>query len=59
MPPHLIDGQPHSHAPDRPRRNRQAGGGPACRLGGPVGSGKTALVAALCRQLRDELSVRC
>jgi urease accessory protein len=26
-------------------------------IGGPVGSGKTALVAALCRQLRDELSV--
>ena len=26
-------------------------------VGGPVGSGKTALVAALCRQLRDELSV--
>jgi len=26
-------------------------------VGGPVGSGKTALVAALCRQLRDELSL--
>jgi urease accessory protein len=26
-------------------------------IGGPVGSGKTALVAALCRQLREELSV--
>jgi urease accessory protein len=26
-------------------------------IGGPVGSGKTALVAALCRTLRDELSV--
>lgn len=26
-------------------------------IGGPVGSGKTALVAALCRQLRDELAV--
>lgn len=26
-------------------------------VGGPVGSGKTALVAAICRQLRDELSV--
>ena len=26
-------------------------------IGGPVGSGKTALVAALCRQLRDELSL--
>ena len=26
-------------------------------VGGPVGSGKTALVAALCRELRDELSL--
>jgi urease accessory protein len=26
-------------------------------IGGPVGGGKTALVAALCKQLRDELSV--
>jgi urease accessory protein len=26
-------------------------------IGGPVGSGKTALVAALCRRLRDELAV--
>jgi urease accessory protein len=26
-------------------------------LGGPVGSGKTATVAALCRELRDELSL--
>ncbi|NUP53767.1 MAG: urease accessory protein UreG [Catenulispora sp.] len=26
-------------------------------IGGPVGSGKTALVAALCRALRDEMSV--
>ena len=26
-------------------------------VGGPVGSGKTALVAALCRMLRDELSL--
>lgn len=26
-------------------------------MGGPVGSGKTALVAALCRRLRDELSL--
>ena len=57
MPPHLIDGQPHSHAPDRPRRNRQPGEALRVGIGGPVGSGKTALVAALCRQLRDELSV--
>ena len=26
-------------------------------IGGPVGSGKTALVAALCRELRDELAL--
>ncbi|MDT7711754.1 MAG: urease accessory protein, partial [Pseudonocardiales bacterium] len=26
-------------------------------IGGPVGSGKTVLVAALCRALRDELSL--
>src|SRR6185312_8839005 len=26
-------------------------------IGGPVGSGKTALVAALCRTLREEISV--
>jgi len=33
--------------------------GPALRLGvgGPVGSGKTALVAALCRSLRQELAL--
>ena len=34
-----------------PRRGLRIG------IGGPVGGGKTALVAALCRQLRDELSV--
>lgn len=41
---------PHAAAPT---------GGRALRLGvgGPVGSGKTALVAALCRALRDELSL--
>ena len=26
-------------------------------IGGPVGSGKTATVAALCRELRDQLSI--
>ncbi|AZZ82496.1 MULTISPECIES: urease accessory protein UreG [Gordonia] len=57
MPPHLIDGQPHSHDHDRPRRKREPGEALRIGVGGPVGSGKTALVAALCRQLRDELSV--
>ena len=56
MPPHFIDGEPHSHA-ERPRRVRQPGEPLRIGVGGPVGSGKTALVAALCRQLRDELSI--
>ncbi len=33
------------------------GGALRIGVGGPVGSGKTALVAALCRALRDELSL--
>ena len=57
MPPHLIDGQPHSHDHERPKRVRQPGEALRVGIGGPVGAGKTALVAALCRQLRDELSV--
>jgi len=56
MPPHFIDGQPHSHT-ERPRRERRPGEPLRVGIGGPVGSGKTALVAALCRQLRDELSL--
>ena len=55
MPPHFIDGQPHSHT-ERPRRERRPGEPLRVGIGGPVGSGKTALVAALCRRLRDELS---
>ncbi|MCA6094264.1 urease accessory protein UreG [Streptomyces sp. SCA3-4] len=50
---------PHRHTygpadpvrPDGRRRALRIG------LGGPVGSGKTATVAALCRALRDELSI--
>ena len=56
MPPHFLDGQPHGHS-DRPKRRRTAGEPLRIGIGGPVGSGKTALVAALCRQLRDELSL--
>lgn len=56
MPPHFLDGQPHHHH-DRPKRERQPGEPLRIGVGGPVGSGKTALVAALCRQLRDELSL--
>jgi urease accessory protein len=40
-----------AHRPDGTRRALRIG------LGGPVGSGKTATVAALCRELRDELSL--
>ncbi|MFF9310391.1 urease accessory protein UreG [Streptomyces sp. NPDC014748] len=40
-----------AHRPDGTRRAVRIG------LGGPVGSGKTATVAALCRALRDELSL--
>lgn len=40
-----------AHRPDSARRALRIG------LGGPVGSGKTATVAALCRALRDELSL--
>ncbi len=56
MPPHLLDGRPHAHT-QRPRRVRRPGEPVRIGVGGPVGSGKTALVAALCRQLRDELSL--
>jgi urease accessory protein len=42
----------HEHpVPDRAGRALRIG------IGGPVGSGKTALVAALCRALRDELNL--
>ena len=46
-------GLDHSHDPHEPRSHR------ALRLGigGPVGSGKTALVAALCRLLRDDVAL--
>ncbi|MGY2026869.1 urease accessory protein UreG [Nocardia gipuzkoensis] len=57
MPPHLLDGEPHDHGHDRPKRTRTPGEALRIGIGGPVGSGKTALVAALCRQLRDELSL--
>ncbi|WP_326599791.1 urease accessory protein UreG [Streptomyces sp. NBC_01803] len=39
------------HRPDGTRRALRIG------LGGPVGSGKTATVAALCRDLREKLSI--
>ncbi|WP_306329334.1 urease accessory protein UreG [Streptomyces venezuelae] len=55
---HLDHGHDHhgavsadAHRPDGSRRALRIG------LGGPVGSGKTATVAALCRELRDTLSL--
>lgn len=42
----------HHHGAARPTRARAANI-PVIGVGGPVGSGKTALVEALCRQLRD------
>ena len=58
---HLIDGVPHHELPD-PHAPHGHGHGPAARplrigIGGPVGSGKTALVAALCREFAAELGL--
>ena len=52
----------HGHHDDHdhhaPRRRRAAGDRPVrIGIGGPVGSGKTTLVGALCVLLRDELSL--
>ena len=46
----------HDHDHDHPAPSRD---GRALRIGigGPVGSGKTALVAALCRNLRDDVGL--
>jgi urease accessory protein len=44
----------HNASAARPEGTRRA---LRIGLGGPVGSGKTATVAALCRRLRDELSI--
>ncbi|WFB06170.1 urease accessory protein UreG [Streptomyces sp. LX-29] len=50
---------PHRHTYSAADPRRQDGSRRALRvgLGGPVGSGKTATVAALCRALRDELRI--
>jgi urease accessory protein len=61
---HPDHGHPHDHphrhgeSPEVPARPG-AGTTRALRIGigGPVGSGKTALVAALCRTLRDEINL--
>jgi urease accessory protein len=49
--PHRHTHSARPHRPDGTRRALRIG------LGGPVGSGKTATVAALCRVLRDEFSL--
>lgn len=64
--PHLVhDEHEHDHVhtdlhahpdPARPLP-RSAGRAMRIGIGGPVGSGKTALVAALCRTLRSELAL--
>ncbi|WAP54371.1 urease accessory protein UreG [Streptomyces sp. S465] len=50
-PQRHTHGAAEPHRPDGTRRALRIG------LGGPVGSGKTATVAALCRALRDQLSI--
>jgi urease accessory protein len=53
-PPRHNDHHSHAHpAGGAPARSRV----PRIGIGGPVGSGKTALVAALCRALADELTI--
>jgi len=55
--PHDHD-HPHPHPHSDPHASTERNGR-ALRVGvgGPVGSGKTALVAALCRALRDDLAI--
>lgn len=45
------------HGPDHDHRHPPAGSPLRVGIGGPVGSGKTELVACLCRAFADELSV--
>jgi urease accessory protein len=49
----------HDHPSPAPGPSSWPGGGRALRIGvgGPVGSGKTALIAALCRALGDEARI--
>ncbi|MFH9233473.1 urease accessory protein UreG [Streptomyces globisporus] len=55
----LDEKYPHRHTYTAPGTERPDGTRRALRigLGGPVGSGKTATVAALCRELRAEVSI--
>lgn len=61
QPHHPSDGHTHGHHDGLPDDTPWAFGVPGTRplhigIGGPVGSGKTALVAALCRRLASEIS---
>ncbi len=62
QPHHPSDGHTHGHHDGVPDDAKWAFGRPGTRslrvgIGGPVGSGKTALVAALCRQLAGTVSI--
>jgi urease accessory protein len=48
---------PHDHSVDLHAAPPRAGRALRIGIGGPVGSGKTALVAALCRALRDDVDL--
>src|SRR5688500_11248257 len=52
----MSENHHHHHQSDRPTLARAAKI-PVIGIGGPVGSGKTALVEALCRRLRDQYSL--
>ena len=52
----MHDYNHHHHGNEKPTQAR-AKGIPVIGVGGPVGSGKTALVEALCRKLRDRYSL--
>jgi urease accessory protein len=61
QPHHPSDGHTHGHHDGLPDDTPWAFGVPGTRplrigIGGPVGSGKTALVAALCRRLASDVS---
>jgi urease accessory protein len=62
QPHHPGDGHTHGHHDGLPDDTTWAFGAPGSRplrigIGGPVGSGKTALVAAVCRQLANTISI--
>jgi urease accessory protein len=54
---HPVNFDPTAAEPDRYKPASTAGRAYRIGIGGPVGSGKTALVAALCRALGDEIDL--